>query len=264
MSVSKIKGLINRKRAGIRYYSSVLKSDPMLLTQRKVFHAGIQRSGTNFLRSVLEKTIRVRVANAIDPVRHHPFHKHFRLQDEKTSIVMDAQYQNDLRFEDLESYLVAADPRAARESWPCIIIYKDPVNWLESIMRWGLKCRWIPSEDALLETDLWSAWLTEYVAYYEKWMVFGEQAPQQVKLIQYEDLILASKDTLSDLAQFLHAAIKSTDTGFVEHVAQSSRRTMHELRTDTAQTPFKKGQIEAIYGLTQSLEIGRRIYAERL
>ena len=250
MSVSTIKGFINRTRAGVRYYSSVLKSDPRLLTQRKVFHAGIQRSGTNFLRSVLEQTIRVRVANAIDPVRNHPFHKHFRLQDQKTSIVMDPQYQNDLRFTDLDSYLSAADRRAARDAWPCIVIYKDPVNWLESIMRWGLKCGWIPNEDALLKTNLWSDWLAEYVAYYAKWMEFSEQSPEQVKLIQYEDLILSPKETLPDLAQFLGRSIKSTDTGFIQQVAQSRRRTLDELRADITKTPFGQKQVEDIYKLT--------------
>ena len=263
MSVSKIRGLINRKRAGLRYYSSVLRSDPMILTRPKVFHAGIQRSGTNFLRTVLESALRRRVANAVDPQRDHPMHKHFRVQDDQSSVVMDRQYVNDHRFPTLEAYLAAASPDALEDAWPCVVIFKDPVNWLESIMRWGIRCDWIGDEDALLQTGLWTEWLGEYVAYYAKWAAFAEGAPTRVKLVQHEQLILEPDLSLHGLSEFLKTPLQEGAANFVDQVAQSSRRTIEALRDDVVTTPFDSARIGEIYRVTDSLKFGQRFHESK-
>ncbi len=74
----------------------------------KLLHYGLQRSGTNFLESLVAKKYRVKFLNSnidgIRPERSSPLHKHFRLYDEK-DIVPEPKFRNELKitsFNDFE------------------------------------------------------------------------------------------------------------------------------------------------------------------
>ena len=58
---------------------------------KNILQFGLQRSGTNFLSTLLMKNFRIEILNNSD--RKHPLHKHFRLYDDK-SFIPDTKYQN--------------------------------------------------------------------------------------------------------------------------------------------------------------------------
>ena len=65
-------------------------------TRNFVAHHGIQRSGTNDLNSCLQ-SLGIYPLNAFDPARNNPRHKHFRWQEDKSTILpMDERYQNNV------------------------------------------------------------------------------------------------------------------------------------------------------------------------
>ena len=67
-----------------------------------LLYSGLQRSGTNFLETLLKKKYRVRFLNS-NKDRNSVLHKHFRLYDDK-EIIPEPQYRNELKIADFESY----------------------------------------------------------------------------------------------------------------------------------------------------------------
>tara|TARA_R110002124_G_scaffold68901_1_gene186052 strand:+ start:168 stop:908 length:741 start_codon:yes stop_codon:yes gene_type:complete len=149
-----------------------------------VVHQGIQRSGTNFLSAVLSKAD-YRIINRIDPARDAPRHKHFRWQDDKSSIVMDSRYGNDRHVGSVaEINRICGYPEDQKH----IVLFREPRDWLDGIFRWGLANGWFPSQEAFFEGDLHRAYLREWDAYYAKWADLAARDPAGVLLVSYGDL----------------------------------------------------------------------------
>ena len=110
--------------------------------KKKVIIRGIQRSGTNFLEN-LSQRMNLKVINQGNIPRNSPKHKHFRVQNDKSSIFMDKQYFNEIYVENIQdlNFLVLKEKKLKN-----ILIIKDPINWILSINRWAKKCGWISKE----------------------------------------------------------------------------------------------------------------------
>ena len=61
-------------------------------------------------------------------------HKHFRIQDNKSSIFMDKQYFNSIYVENIQDLNLKSYNKKDIKN---ILIIKDPVNWVLSINRWA-------------------------------------------------------------------------------------------------------------------------------
>ena len=252
----KMRSSIGAQRARLRYTTALLRDNPRLVFAPVVHHAGIQRSGTNYLRTLLEGSFGVRVSNAVDPSRDHPRHKHFRVQSNMSTVVMDHAYRHGHAFDKIDGYIQAVAPRLGPKPETCVVIYKDPVNWLESIIRWGIRCHWVSNEEDVLRTDLWRTWIGEYRAYYERWHAFEQAEPSRVKLLQYEALILDREATMTALADFLGRNMVGSRTNVVSQVAQSDKRNLDRLESDCTSTHLSQSLVESVYALIGDAQLG--------
>lgn len=162
-------------------------------------HQGIQRSGTNFLFTVLEAG-EYRVLNRIDPARNNPRHKHFRWQADKDTIVMDPRYRNRLVAETVHDInRICRYPDEMRH----LVLFRPPRDWIDAIFRWGISNTWFPSEEAFLDRDLHRAFLREWHAYYAAWAGFAARDPGQVMMLSYADLRDSREATLARIDAFM-------------------------------------------------------------
>ena|GEM_PF-7106159 len=193
-----------------------------------VAHAGIQRSGTNYLNHILRDSD-LFVANAVDPERDHPSHKHFRWQDNKNSIVMDRAFMNDCAAGSIfEVNRIAGFPLETKH----VVVFKKPENWLQSIYRWGLTHDWVSGEeDFLRDPQLAAAWLGEWDEYHKKWGDLESVSPEMVLIVCYEDLLQDSVKGVSSILEFLVGeSSHRQSTGDVDKVPHSRRRAHEDRR----------------------------------
>ena len=167
--------------------------------KKKVIIRGIQRSGTNLLEN-LSHRLNLKVINKGDIPRNSPKHKHFRVQNDKTSIFMDKQYLNEIYVDNIKdlNLLVLKEKKLKN-----ILIFKDPINWILSINRWAKKCGWIPKEKNLTDDfDLMSKYLKEWDNFHLKWLNLAKDK-DQLLILQWENLLTNFHDNLEKIGNFM-------------------------------------------------------------
>ena len=141
-----------------------------------LIHYGIQRSGTNFLETLLKKNYLVHFLNS-NKDRSSPLHKHCRLYKYK-KIIPEPKYHNDISvgtFEQFESLFEVVPDYY-------LIISKDPYSWYLSYMRWAKKYNW---------SNVSHHYIEEYNLFYETFIELSSQTDKFI-FIRYVDLL---KDT---------------------------------------------------------------------
>lgn len=177
-----------------------------------LLHYGLQRSGTNFLESLVKKNFQVKFLNSIED-RGSPLVKHFRLYDEK-DIVPSAEYRNSIMVESLKSF------ERLLETVPdfYFIISKDPYSWFISYNNWAKKCNW---------PNAGHHYVVEYNLFYKKWLDFARET-DRIIFIRYIDLMEDTErelDRLSQMAGLKRRFIGRFFRDGVGKVAQSTRFT---------------------------------------
>ncbi|MEM1340048.1 MAG: sulfotransferase domain-containing protein [Bacteroidota bacterium] len=169
--------------------------------KKNLLHYGLQRSGTNFLETLLLKNFRINMLNSNED-RAHPVQKHFRLYDEK-ELIPDLQYQNALFYKNFEEYLDSLELDA--EIHGLIVVSKDPYSWLTSYNKWGKKCGW-PAVD--------HHYAEEYNLFYSKWIAFAKE-DKRIMFVRYYDLLTSPVEELQKIQQYfnLSKTLKSKFTG---------------------------------------------------
>ncbi|WP_445679260.1 hypothetical protein [Radicibacter daui] len=199
-----------------------------------VAHHGIQRSGTNYLLQCL-LSLRVPVINAAEPAGTVPRHKHFRWQREKETIpgFIRHQYNNELGVDCVAGLNAAAGyPAGTRH----LVIRKQEAAWLASILNWGLRCGWFANKKAGLAEA--PALLADYRAYNHFWQLLADREPEQVQIVDLEELVEEPRRLLSVLRNVGVAFDERGFTGVFDEVPKSPRG---RLRPVTAE------DIEAVY-----------------
>ena len=144
----------------------------------KLLHYGLQRSGTNFLESLLAKKYHIEILNSniqgIRPDRSSPLHKHFRLYDEK-DIVPEPKFTNELKINSLDAFeqLLEVVPDYY------LIISKDPYSWFLSYSAWAKRSNW---------PEVPYHYILEYNLFYGKWLEFSRQT-KRILFVRYIDLL---------------------------------------------------------------------------
>ena len=167
--------------------------------KKKVIIRGIQRSGTNFLEN-LSQRMNLKVINQGNIPRNSPKHKHFRVQNDKSSIFMDKQYFNEIYVENIQdlNFLVLKEKKLKN-----ILIIKDPINWILSINRWAKKCGWISKEKNLTDDfDLMSKYLKEWDNFHLKWLDLAKDK-DQLLILQWENLLTDFHNSLEKIGNFM-------------------------------------------------------------
>lgn len=181
-----------------------------------VAHHGIQRSGTNYLNTILMRS-GVNVINKYDPKRSDPRHKHCRWFSKKDRIYLDEQYCNNFHAETVEELNnICGYKKGTRH----LVIYRNPKIWLNGIYRWAIRSGWIDEnckEDELI-FFLKGAYL-EWKEYYGWWLSISEKNPKQVIIVSHERLVAADKYTLENIESFLE--MKSKINPKIDKVSKS-------------------------------------------
>ena len=159
---------------------------------------GIQRSGTNFLTTLLDNAD-YRVLNRIDPKRNDPRHKHCRWQEDKSTIVMDERFRNSVTASSIDEVNEICRYPADMQH---IVLFRAPEKWLNSIFRWGLKNEWFSSEDAFFERGLHEAFLREWDEYYAFWQDMQRDDSKRVLILSHEDLVRSPTEGLKRIEAF--------------------------------------------------------------
>lgn len=166
-----------------------LKSEALLLQARSrgtplAMHHGLQRSGTNYLLLSLLRH-GVPVLNYSDPARHDPRHKHCRWQHNKTTLIQPIadQYGNSLLVSNIDELnSICGLHQATRH----IVVFKERIDWLQSICNWGLRCGWFANASTALAALTKLA--QDYSAYHAFWSAMKDKAPGQVEILQFEKI----------------------------------------------------------------------------
>ena len=152
---------------------------------KRLLHYGLQRSGTNFLESLLKKNFSSKVLNSRKE-RNHPLQKHFRLYDDKTKIP-ESKYLNNYNYNSYDDF---------KKSWGLnteingvIVISKDPYSWLLSYEKWAKKCTWPTPNYNYIE---------EYNLFLNKWKDFAEQT-NDIIFVKYIDLLVQPEIELTKI-----------------------------------------------------------------
>ena len=149
-------------------------------------HYGLQRSGTNFLETLLKKNFRVNIPN-LRKEREHPLQKHFRLYHDKTKIP-EPKYYNEYTYDHFKEFEHSLDLEKANG---IIIISKDPYSWLLSYEIWANKCSWpIPNY----------SYMEEYNLFLTKWREFENQT-DKIIFIRYIDLLEKPEEILNQIQE---------------------------------------------------------------
>lgn len=149
----------------------------------KLLHYGLQRSGSNYLETLLKKNYSVRFLNN-NRDRSSPLQKHFRLYDEK-HIIPEPQYRNTIKIEDFSQFenLFKVKPDYY------LVISKDPYSWYLSYQNYAHRCDWPAVNHHYIE---------EYNMFYQKFLEFSLQTDKLI-FIRYIDLLKDSNSTLLSL-----------------------------------------------------------------
>jgi hypothetical protein len=153
----------------------------------KYYLYGLQRSGTNVIKTFLIQTYGIGFNNLGD--RGEIGHKHFRIYDDKTKIptCIQHQYSNNIiinKNDDLIK-LLKEDVNNVK----IVVVIKDIFSWLISIEKWGEKCKWSPF--------IKDEFLNEYKLYTEKWYQLSKENPN-ICIIHYDEYINFIKNKNTD------------------------------------------------------------------
>ncbi|MDH3980930.1 MAG: hypothetical protein OEU91_10525 [Gammaproteobacteria bacterium] len=215
-----------------------------------LLHYGLQRSGTNFLETLLKKKYRVRFLNS-DKDRRSPLQKHFRLYNDK-DIISEPQYQNDLKFSDFESFerLFEVTPDYY------LVISKDPYSWLLSYNNWAKKCNW---------PDVSHHYIEEYNLFYGKWLEFSRQT-EKIIFIRYVDLLQNANEELSrleakiDLRKGIFSQFRSNVIGKVSQTRKFSNDRRSYYLSEKYLDRYNKGELQKINSLLDSRVVSQLGY----
>lgn len=206
------------------------------MSKKRLLHYGLQRSGTNYLKKILEQHFDVEFINQ-ENGRDHPTHKHFRLYDNK-ELIGRPNYQNILVYKDFrefEEQITIKDEIAG-----IIVLSKDPYSWYISYSKWARKNRWpTPPHPYLLE----------YNEFYRKWLQFSKEN-KKVLLIRYVDMLSERENLLQIIQNRFDLSKKQEETGsdkIIKKVPRSSRFTSKRLTyylKDEFLQEFKQRELE--------------------
>lgn len=160
----------------------------------KILHYGLQRSGTNYLETLVKKNYRVRFLNS-NKDRRSPLQKHCRLYENK-QIVPEPQYQNDIAVKTFQQFELLFE--VVPDYY--FIISKDPYSWYLSYRKWAKKCKW-PSVS--------HHYIQEYNLFYRTFLDLSAESNKFI-FFRYADLI----NNVSDVMTHIEMKLKLKKTLF--------------------------------------------------
>ena len=144
---------------------------------------GMQRTGSNYTEQVLLQNFQnIRFYNN-DFARCLPVHKHFRLYDEK-AVIPDVRFYNSFIYKNFKDFKEHVEKILGRSVKLFVVTMKDPYSWYVSYKKHAKKNKF-----TYIKNSLNSHYIIDYNLFYRKWLDFSVEAPGEVLIVKYEDLI---------------------------------------------------------------------------
>lgn len=178
-------------------YSAITNCSQQIpaINMKHVLHYGLQRSGTNYLETLLTANYNVLLLNNNDD-RKHPLQKHFRLYADQTYIP-EPQYLNDLTFSSFADYEQALGINQRPDL--ILVISKDPYSWWVSYVNWAKKCKW---------PEVAYHYIQEYNQFYGTWNRFRKE-DSRIHFVRYIDMLTHPEKELTAIAKKYDLSEKS-------------------------------------------------------
>jgi len=170
---------------------------------------GLQRSGTNFIETLIKKRYQVNFLNNTKD-RSSLLHKHCRLYKDK-EIIPEPKYNNNIvldTFDQFESLLNVIPDYY-------IIVSKDPYSWYLSYRAWADKCNW---------PNVRHHYIEEYNLFYKTFLDFSIQSNKFI-FVRYIDFINDINAQLNELEKKMKLKVKLLSrlrSSNIKKVSQSS------------------------------------------
>jgi len=165
-------------------FSSKIANNLIKMKGGQIAHHGIQRSGTNFLSQSLCRC-GLQPINFYDEKRNTPRHKHFRWYANKVAIpdILVDQYGNSLMVSNIE---LLNEFACYPDTTIHLVIKKNKLSWLASIVNWGIRCNWFDTKESAL--NYLNVLGEDYDSYYSFWENLESDSPMQVGVISFEEV----------------------------------------------------------------------------
>jgi len=144
---------------------------------------GLQRSGTNFVESLLDWNFQIAWRNVSAP-RNHPAHKHYRPYGGR------AFPTQEYRTEDPPTTLKAMEAKL-EPPLPTyyLIVSKSPYSWLLSYRKWARRCQWPePNHHYIQEWNL----------FHRTWLEW-QKSTERIIFTRYVDVLEMSQKELQQI-----------------------------------------------------------------
>lgn len=163
---------------------------------------GLQRSGTNVIQKFLETNFNISFMNNGD--RQSPYHKHFRIYDDK-DIIPQTDKKNQYKNQYIINSLKELDKLLGdlNHTNRYIIVYKNIFSWIPSIEKWAKGCKW--------KTNSKMEFVEDYLNFIKKWCSIKNY---RVFFIKYEDFLNMSDSLVNKLSIFLNKKQKKITYSF--------------------------------------------------
>ena len=155
---------------------------------------GLQRSGTNYVETLLPHNFRDISLENVAYHRSLPLHKHFRPYDEMY-YVPEPKYLNNFSYPHFDDFDAHVKRLTGKEELFYVVVVKEPYSWYISYCKLARKNRW-PSY-----MPKWANqhYMVDYSLFCKKWLDFRRQAPEKVVILRYEDILKDMSGKLEDI-----------------------------------------------------------------
>lgn len=181
------------------------------MAQQPVMIYGLQRTGTNYLESLMPKNFMdVELMND-GAARSLPVHKHFRLYDDMT-FIPETKYYNNFHYDSLQQLEQHLFSMTGKRDIKFIVAVRNPYNWYLSY------CRLARKNSRLLKRNKWlnfnrtsenPQFMIDYNLFYEKWLEFIKANPDQTLLVRHEDTLQNLAYALERISNSMGLKLKS-------------------------------------------------------
>lgn len=214
---------------------------------------GLQRTGTNYLRELMEENFNaIRFMNHGD-ARALPLHKHFRPYEEKV-FIPDHRYLNNFRFESFAGFDSCVSGMLTGEmvetgTLKYLVTVRNPLSWHPSICRFARKNRW----PGYRRRSLNHQYMIDYSLFYGKWLDFSNQS-DRVVIVKYEDLLRQLEKTLCMIGAAFHLERKQDTFRDIDRVKMSRRFTDKKRKVYLEDQPADRFSGGELFILSRNLD----------
>ena len=189
--------------------------------QKKCLLYGLQRSGTNYVEKIVAKNIpEIRFVNDRRD-RSSPLNKHFRLYRDKAYIPTDQYRTEDV----VERYDQLIDTVMRYNVTPdlVIVVIRHPFHWYRSYLSWAELCGWDQSA---------YAYIREWNLFYGAWESLAREAPKEVLIFRYEDVLAGYRSGVPRLCERLGIEGRDSIDTYMSKVPVSGRMTEDKIASN--------------------------------